>query len=72
MQFLLIIVYVWEHKFMFSLTDRPKLVHNRCVIEVFGDVFVLSLCFLDFPMGVGAFVMGLSQISYFSLYSRTT
>ena len=24
-------------------TDRPKSVSNRCVIEVFGDVFVLSI-----------------------------
>ena len=24
-----------------SPTDRPELVHNRCVIIVFGDVFVL-------------------------------
>ena len=31
-------------------TDRPKSVHNRCVIEVFGGVFVLSLCFLIFLM----------------------
>ena len=29
-------------------TDRPKSVRNRCVIEVFGVVFVLSRCFLDF------------------------
>ena len=28
--------------------DRPKSVRNRCVIEVFGGVFVLSHCFLDF------------------------
>ena len=26
-------------------TDRPKLVRNRCVIEVFGSVCVLSRCF---------------------------
>ena len=26
-------------------TDRPKAVRNRCVIEVFGRVFVLSHCF---------------------------
>ena len=26
-------------------TDRPRLVRNRCVIEVFGDVFVLSCWF---------------------------
>ena len=29
-------------------TDRPQSVRNRCVIEVFGGVFVLSRCFLDF------------------------
>ena len=46
-------------------TDRPKSVRNRCVIEVFGGVFVLSRCFLDFSVGVGAFVIGLSQISSF-------
>ena len=27
---------------------------------------MLSRCFLDFPMGVGAFVIGLSKISSFS------
>ena len=27
-------------------TDRPKLVGNRCVIEVFGGVFVLSIGFI--------------------------
>ena len=48
-------------------TDRPKSVSNRCVIEVFGGVFVLSHCFLDFSVGVGAFVLRLSQISSFSL-----
>ena len=44
-------------------TDRPKSVRNRCVIEGFGDVFMLSRCFLDFPVGEGAFVIGLNQIS---------
>ena len=32
----------------------------------FGGVFVLSLCYLHFSVGVGAFVIGLSQISSFS------
>ena len=27
--------------------DRPKWVPNRCVIELFGDVFVLSCCPFD-------------------------
>ena len=31
-----------------TLTDRPKSIRNRCVIDVFGRVFVLSRCFLDF------------------------
>ena len=46
-------------------TDRPKSVRNRYVIEVFGCVFVLSRCFLNFSVGVGAFVIGRSQISSF-------
>ena len=46
-------------------TDRPKSVRNSCVIKVFGGVFVLSRCFLDCSVGVGVFVTGLSQISYF-------
>ena len=29
-------------------TDRPKSVRNRCAIEVFGDVFMLSHFFLFF------------------------
>ena len=37
-------------------TDRRKSVRNRCVIEVFDGVFVLSRCFLNFSVGVGAFV----------------
>ena len=29
-------------------TDRPKSIHNRCVIELFGGVFIiLSLCLFD-------------------------
>ena len=48
-------------------TDRHKSVRNRCVIEVYGGVFVLSRCLLGFSLDVGAFVIGLSQISSFSL-----
>ena len=50
-------------------TDRPKSVLNCYVIEVFSGVFVLSCCFLDYSVGVGAFVIRLSQIS--SLFSFT-
>ena len=36
-------------------TDRPKSVRNRCVIELFVALFVLSLCPFDIAAGVGAF-----------------
>ena len=50
-------------------TDRPKSVRNRCAIEVFGGAFVLSLCFLEFSVGVRTFAIGLIQISFlFSEY----
>ena len=42
-------------------TDRPKSVRNRCLIELFVALFVLSLCPFDISVGVGAFVIGLSQ-----------
>ena len=52
-------------------TDRPKSVRNRCLIELFCGV-VLSLCPFDISVGVGAFVIGLSQISsFFSLFDYT-
>ena len=51
-------------------TDRPKSVRNRCEIEVFGGVFLLSRCFLDFSVGVRDFVIRLSQISSFFSYCR--
>ena len=49
-------------------TDRHKSVRNRCVIELFCDVVcVVTLPFWHFCFDVGAFVIGLSQIS--SLFS---
>ena len=45
-------------------TDRPKSVRNCCLIELFCGV-VLSLCPFDISVGVGAFVIGLGQISSF-------
>ena len=51
-------------------TDRPKSVRNRCVIELFCGVVMLSLCPFEISVGVWAFVIGLSQISsFFSFYS---
>ena len=44
-------------------TDRPKSVRNGCVIAFL--VACLSRFVLDFSMGVGAFVIGLSEISSF-------
>ena len=43
-------------------TDRHKSVRNRCVIDVFGGVFVLSRCFFYFSVDVGLFVIGLTQM----------
>ena len=52
-------------------TDRPKSVRNRCVIEFFVALFVSSLCPFDISNCVGAFVIGLSQISsFFSLQNH--
>ena len=49
-------------------TDRPKSVRNRFLIDFFVALFVLSLCPFDISVGVGAFVIGLSQISSFFSY----
>ena len=46
-------------------TDRPKSVRNCCLIELFVALFVLSLCPFDISVGVGAFVIGMGQISSF-------
>ena len=43
----------------------PKSVSNRCVIEVFDGVFVLSFSFLEFSFVVKAFVIERSQNSSF-------
>ena len=48
-------------------TNRLDSVRNSCVIEVFSEVFVLSGCFLDLSVGLGALVIALSQISSFFL-----
>ena len=49
-------------------TNRSKSVRNQCVIEHFGAVFVLSLCFfVELPVVIGGFAIGLGQISSFSL-----
>ena len=47
-------------------TDHPKSIRNRCVIELFGALFLLSLCPYGVSVGVWAFVIGPSQISSFS------
>ena len=50
-------------------TDRPKSVRNRCVINVFGGVlYIVTMPLGFFSVGVGAFVIGLSQISSFFSY----
>ena len=46
-------------------TDRPKSVRNRRVIDFFGGIFYVVMLLFYFSVGVGAFVIGLSQISSF-------
>ena len=46
-------------------TNRPKSVRNRCVIEVFGGVCVCCPLVFEFSVGIGGFVIGLGQISFF-------
>ena len=46
-------------------TDRPKSVRNCCLMELFVALFLLSSFPFDISVGVGAFVIGLGQISSF-------
>ena len=46
-------------------TDRPKSVRNCCLIERFCGVVCVVTCPFDISVGVGAFVIGLGQISSF-------
>ena len=46
-------------------TDRPRSVRNRCLIELFCGVVCVVTCPFDISVGVGAFVIGLGQISSF-------
>ena len=46
-------------------TNRPKLACNRCVTEIFGGVFCCCQLVVEFSVDIGAFVIGLSQISFF-------
>ena len=51
-------------------TDRPKSVRNRCLIELFCGVVCVVTCPFDISVGVGAFVIGLGQISSFLSFSQ--
>ena len=48
-------------------TDRPKSICNRCVIKVLVALLRCPLV-VDFSVGIGVFVIGLSQISFFYSY----
>ena len=52
-----------------TTNDRPKSVRTRYVIEVFGGIFVLSLCFLRFAVGIGFFCNGTESDLYNSFFS---
>ena len=45
-------------------TDRPKSVRKRCVIEVLV-AFLCCQLVVEFSVGIGAFVIGPIQISFF-------
>ena len=49
-------------------TDRPKSVRNRSVIKVLVAFFYVVTLLFGFSVDVGAFVIGLNQIS--SFFSR--
>ena len=51
-------------RFFFYSNDRPRSVRNRCAIEVFGGVLVLSIIVWN-SVSIRAYVIGLSQISFF-------
>ena len=44
---------------------HPKSVRNRCVIEVFCCFFCVVTSVFEFSVGIGHFVIGLSQIFTF-------
>ena len=53
-------------------TDVPKSIRNCCVISLLCGVVCIA-CPFDSSAGVGAFVIGLSQISsFFSSHRKTT
>ena len=53
-----------------SPTDSPKSVRNRSVIEILVAFLCCRIVFLDFPVGAGAFVIGLNLISSFFSYTK--
>ena len=53
-----------------TLTDRPKSIRIRCVIKVFGVVFVLSRCLLHF-CGCRGFCHRTESDLFLLLYARS-
>ena len=49
-------------------TPMPHIQNAKLELRFFVALFVLSLCPFDISVGVGAFVIGLSQISSFFSY----
>ena len=43
-------------------TDRPKSISNRRVMELFGGLYVFSLCLSEISVDIVAFVIGMVQI----------
>ena len=53
-----------------SPTDSPRSVRNCYVIKVYGGVFVLSLCSLEFYVGRWAFAIALHSFFYVEYCSK--
>ena len=50
-------------------TNRPKSVRN-CVLSKFLMSFLCCPLVFEFSVGIGVFVIGMSQISFFFLYGK--
>ena len=50
-----------------TLTDHPSSVCNRCAVESLNGVFVLFPVLDSCPVGIGACIMRLGQVSSFFL-----
>ena len=63
--YLSVTLYACAQRDVVTPTDSPKLVRILCVIELLYGPFVSSRYLFDISVGIGAYVIGLSHISFF-------